>query len=106
MRAALAALFYGATSVSATVATKAVMSGWGFRHIPFLMVVERILMAASLFASGAAPLATAHRACRRLWPLAVVSLLNTFVAVSSLEVGSQCRALARPHPHVHALVVR
>ena len=86
MRAALAALLYGATSVSATVATKAVMSTWSFRFVPFLMAVERVLMATSMFVSRRQSLSAAVGSCWRLWPLALVSVCNTFVAVSSLEV--------------------
>jgi hypothetical protein len=33
------AVFYGATSISATVFTKAVMTGYGFRFLPFMMTL-------------------------------------------------------------------
>jgi len=79
------AVFYGATSVSATVFTKSVMSGYGFRFLPFMMTLERIFMASSLLLSEKRSLQGVLQSCRQLWPLTLVSVVNTFVAISSLE---------------------
>jgi uncharacterized membrane protein YgcG len=79
------AVFYGATSVSATVFTKSVMSGYGFRFLPFMMTLERMFMASSLLLSEKRSLQGVLQSCQQLWPLTLVSVVNTFVAISSLE---------------------
>jgi solute carrier family 35 protein len=42
-------------------------------------------MAVYLLASGSRSLSSIVQSCRHLWPLAFVSMINTFVAISSLE---------------------
>ena len=70
------AVFYGATSVSATVFTKSVMSGYGFRFLPFMMTLERMFMASSLLLSEKRSLQGVLQSCQQLWPLTLVSVVN------------------------------
>ena len=85
----LVAVLYGVTSVSATVFTKYVMSGFGFRFLPFMMTLERVLMASSLLASGSWSPRGVWQSCKRLWPLTIVSLVGR-AAIKVCRVVEVC----------------
>lgn len=84
LTAALWVVLYGSVSILTTISTKAVVSGFKFKELTFMMLLERLLVMASLGLSGNLP-AKPLTAMSQLWALALVSLLNTFVALSSLE---------------------
>ena len=85
----LVAVLYGVTSVSATVFTKYVMSGFGFRFLPFMMTLERVLMASSLLASGSWSPRGVWQSRKRLWPLTIVSLVGR-AAIKVCRVVEVC----------------
>eukprot|EP00960_Hanusia_phi_P076467 768564-Hanusia_phi.AAC.6 len=80
----LAALLYGFVSVAATILTKQVVSGFRFKFLSFMMLLERCaLMSGELLTRRSSR--NVMDIVQRLWPLSLVSTINTFVAVSSLE---------------------